>query len=291
MDPVTGAALIGGGASLISGLIGGAGQGAANAQTAASTLQANQMAQINMHDQMNFQERMSNTAYQRATADMRAAGINPMLAVNQGGASSPTGSAAPTQAAQFKNAAPDLSGVAASATQAATAIANARLAGQKVDESRSTTSLNNAAAVRTAAEATRVAADTKRIAEEEELVRRRQGQTTADTDRSRVEAGLASTRAASELINQDVLRANVVTARQESKKRTAEAEYLTKFGPGWGGTVASDISAMTKTGKATADSVLRDAGGVADSAGKAYLDYIGKPFQQYLSNAWNRWTK
>jgi hypothetical protein len=67
------AALIGGGASLLGGLM----SNRANAKAAS--------------EQMDFQERMSNTAYQRAMDDMRAAGLNPLLAAKLGGASTPGG--------------------------------------------------------------------------------------------------------------------------------------------------------------------------------------------------------
>lgn len=91
MNPLIGAALIG-----------GAGQLLANEQTAASAAR-----------QMQFQERMSSTAYQRAMQDMREAGLNPILAAKVGGASSPAGAmsqfgnigAAGTQAYQQASAA------------------------------------------------------------------------------------------------------------------------------------------------------------------------------------------
>lgn len=77
-------ALIGAGASLLSGVLGYKGE-----------KQSNETNLQTAREQMQFQERMSNTAYQRAVSDMKAAGLNPMLAYTQGGASSPAGAAQP----------------------------------------------------------------------------------------------------------------------------------------------------------------------------------------------------
>ena len=65
---------------LIGGALSGAGQVAANRETATSTAR-----------QMAFQEQMSNTAHQRQMADLRASGINPILSAKLGGASTPQG--------------------------------------------------------------------------------------------------------------------------------------------------------------------------------------------------------
>lgn len=86
MDPVTTAALISGGTSLLGGLLGKSG---AKNQNIANAKQA----QLNR----DFQERMSSTAHQRATADLRAAGLNPILSATKGGSSTPSGAQAQMQ--------------------------------------------------------------------------------------------------------------------------------------------------------------------------------------------------
>ena len=98
MDPIIGAALIGGAVS-------GYGQYRANRETRASTQR-----------QMDFQKEMSNTAHQRQMADLRASGINPMLSAKLGGASSPAG--ASYQAGNIGAAAVEGYGKVSSAKQA-----------------------------------------------------------------------------------------------------------------------------------------------------------------------------
>jgi len=97
MDPVTGAALITGGAALLGGYLNNQSNAAAVAEANTANRQIAQETNAQnvaiAREQMQFQNYMSSSAYQRATADMRAAGLNPALAYSQGGASTPSGSA------------------------------------------------------------------------------------------------------------------------------------------------------------------------------------------------------
>lgn len=100
LDPLTGAALVTGGAHLAGSI----------ASSAFGVSQANK--------QMRFQERMSNTAHQREVEDLKKAGLNPVLSAKLGGASAPLGAQAPT---------PDFSASATQGIQAANAVSQIKL--------------------------------------------------------------------------------------------------------------------------------------------------------------------
>lgn len=104
---------------------------------------------------MDFAREMSGTSYQRGIADMRAAGLNPILAYQQGGAtapnvSAPSGagasgasasiSAMPGASARMENV---MGPAVASALQAAQAVGQVEQLAAQVDQTKSSTQLNN----------------------------------------------------------------------------------------------------------------------------------------------------
>lgn len=125
MDPMTTAALISGGASLLGGF--------ASNSSAKSNNKRMIAFQREMADkQMAFQERMSNTAHQREVEDLRAAGLNPILSGTGGmGSSSPTGSVGSTP--QFEN---EASAGISSALDALSKISSAMLTNAQTDKTK-----------------------------------------------------------------------------------------------------------------------------------------------------------
>jgi hypothetical protein len=79
---------------LVSGGLGFIGQQSTNASNAKQVAESNAFNAAEAQKNRDFQDKESSTSYQRGVADLKAAGLNPALAYQQAGASAPSGSTA-----------------------------------------------------------------------------------------------------------------------------------------------------------------------------------------------------
>lgn len=236
MEPITTAALIGGGLGLLGNLFGGSSAKKIQRETNKMNLELNR-------ENRGWMEQMSNTEWQRGVADMKAAGLNPMLAVAQGGASTPQNSA-PTVIPE--------DAFAKSITSAANSVSNAL----QIQQQLANIKLTNANTAKTSAEAdtagttaknapamteqtlANMKATYRNLLEQEDLTRYQRAQIEAllpdiiEQQRANIELAKAQTHSASVAASLDELK--MPSARAEAKlwmelAGTGDLDFWTKL--------------------------------------------------------------
>lgn len=219
------AAVIGAGSSLAGGLIGSAGQAAANQANRDIADNANVAAAERAYAAQQFSEYMSNTAYQRTMEDMKKAGLNPILAYQQGGASTPQGVAAPVHTATMENELEAFGEGVSSAAQRAKDAESVELMREQAKNTTSQTELNKANEVLAKALDEKAKQDTVTSGKQ--------------ADRLDAEKALVDQQTRNAMIQSGILSHNATSAFHESRIREAEADNANRYGPGTAGNVGA----------------------------------------------------
>lgn len=231
-DAAMGAIISGGmqaGGSLLGGMIGSAGQAAANAQN-----WQNQMTMFDMQQRsipaaqlqaQDWNQMMRSTAYQHTMEDMRKAGLNPILAASLG----PTGSAGspammtPGSAPQMGNVGAPMGAGVASASQAAQSAAATKVALTQADKDTSQTKLNDASTGLTKANETLAGEATKRTTQETAT-------SAATEDAQKAQAAAARAQAAVAAANVGLILQQTNSATSQARIDQKTAEDVERFG-------------------------------------------------------------
>lgn len=265
MDPIIGAALISGAANLGGGFMSAQGQSSANAQNLAQANMINQQmlsAQMAQHAQntafmedaqahqmesqsqaqmfnaaeaakqrqwtnemFDRQTGLANSAYQRAMADMRKAGLNPILAYKMGGAGAPMGgsgaaasgaggsagmaTAAGAPSLRAANILNDKEQIGRALGNAVSSAVDVMKTGQGIEVMKADKSLKDE--------------QTRRVGYETANIDAQTGKTLADTNVSKQEER-------NKQIEELILKANTITAAQNARIASADAEASERYG-------------------------------------------------------------